>query len=341
MQKNLLKPLLVFFVFFYCSCVWLIRPPKPFTEISQPSAPDYSKMENWAAHPDRQNPAKNVPENSGMAPITGDGKVDIFFIHPTTFFGREWNASLDYENVNNKTDEGTIQKQASVFNQVGRIFAPRYRQATIYSFVEKESGQKALELAYKDVLLSFDHYMQTWNKGRPILIASHSQGTRHALRLLIDRFDGKQLQNKLVAAYLIGGAIPINSLKKIQVCSRADQVGCLISWRSVGENGKIAKLPHDPPEPYICVNPLSWKSDSEPVSETFNSGGVPFSFDRVDPGLCGAKCENGLLRITKPNARGYGGWWDGNYHVADYALFYSNIRTNAVVRVSSYFSENK
>ena len=50
-------------------------------------------------------------------------------------------------------------------------------------------------------------YMKKYNKGRPIIIAGHSQGAAHAVTLLKDFFDGKELQSKLIAAYLPGTKI--------------------------------------------------------------------------------------------------------------------------------------
>ncbi len=48
------------------------------------------------------------------------------------------------------------------------------------------TGQKsidAFDLAYEDLKTAFENYLKHYNKGRPIIIASHSQGSLHALRL--------------------------------------------------------------------------------------------------------------------------------------------------------------
>ena len=54
----------------------------------------------------------------------------------------------------------------------------------------------------EDVKAAFQYYLEHYNNGRPIIIASHSQGTTHAKRLLKEFFDGTALQHQLVAAYL-------------------------------------------------------------------------------------------------------------------------------------------
>ena len=58
---------------------------------------------------------------------------------------------------------------------------------------------KAFDFAYEDIKKSFEYYLQHYNNGRPIIIASHSQGTTHALRLLKEFFENKPLQ--LVAVW--------------------------------------------------------------------------------------------------------------------------------------------
>ena len=42
----------------------------------------------------------------------------------------------------------------------------------------------------------------------PFIIASHSQGSTHAIRLLKEFVDSTTLQQQLVAAYIIGMQIP-------------------------------------------------------------------------------------------------------------------------------------
>ena len=60
---------------------------------------------------------------------------------------------------------------------------------------------------------------------RPIIIASHSQGTTHAARLLKEFFDGKDLQYDLVAAYLVGMPVPKDYFKNIKVCETPTEIG--------------------------------------------------------------------------------------------------------------------
>ncbi len=175
---------------------------------STDSTPDYSNLNYWAAHPWKWDPSDSVPQ-----PLTKDYRkdsvVDVFFIHPTTFtdFSDDrWNASIDDSVINSKTDYSSILYQASVFNEECSVFAPRYRQAHLKAFYndDKEKDSIAFALAYRDVKNSFKYYLEHFNNGHPIIIASHSQGTLHAGKILKEFFEGSLLKNRLVCAYIIG-----------------------------------------------------------------------------------------------------------------------------------------
>lgn len=158
------------------------------------SVPDYADLKFWAAHPWKKDPSDSIPKP--LRNQTIDSSVDVFFIHPTTLTdeslqGVVWNASLNDANINAKTDYTSILYQASVFNSSCRVFAPRYRQAHIYSFFSKDTlaSKNALALAYADVETAFTYYLKHYNNGRPIIIAAHSQGTLHAGMLLKKYFE--------------------------------------------------------------------------------------------------------------------------------------------------------
>jgi hypothetical protein len=146
--------------------------------------------EHWASLPDKNDPADRVPLKSDFTDNQAQAKVDVFLF--TLLFTRknlrpsEWNADVNDADMNQKVDESTILNQASVFNGSCRVYAPRYRQAHYQAFVTKNLTDKvqSLDLAYSDVKASFEYYLQHYNQGRPIVIASHSQGTVHAKRLI-------------------------------------------------------------------------------------------------------------------------------------------------------------
>lgn len=187
-------------------------PNDSFAETETPPAPDYASESAWAALPDRVDEADRTPAGESDAQSTAE--VDVFFVHPTTYYDDAfWNQPIDDAKTNERTDNGVMRRQASAFNSVGRIFAPRYRQATLGAYVAKdwEDTRQALDLAYTDVRRAFEHYLATWDTGRPLILASHSQGSGHMVRLTHEFFSGPDnaaRRARLVAVYAIGGAIP-------------------------------------------------------------------------------------------------------------------------------------
>jgi hypothetical protein len=328
------------------SCIKVIKPSRDFDRYPVSIGPDYSRATNWAALPNRIDDADVVPSNT-LRDQQRTATADVFFVHPTTFYGRgTWNASLQNGKVNLFTDRATLRKQASAFNAAGQIYAPRYRQATLYAFFDEkgEDGKKALALAYSDVKAAFQYYLDHYNRGRPIIIASHSQGTVHATHLLHDFFDNNpRLRKQLVAAYLIGFHVKTNEYQTIQPCQDSTQTGCYVSWNAV-EWGKD----FPPFEGGVATNPLTWRTDTITAPATLNLGGVPQSFDRIDSHLVDAKVHNGLVWIHPPAVGGYPRFLlpgqpelRYSFHIAEYGLFYMNLRQNAVARVKAWRQSNQ
>jgi len=308
-------------------CQWV------FTQFG--TAPDYGLAENWAALPSMKDSADAVPRNSDLIDGQDSALADVFFVHPTTFYSL-WNLNADIDNkrVNAFTDRTAIRFQASVYNGSCRVYAPRYRQASLFAFLDKDNKQKALDLAYQDVKAAFVYYLEHYNQDRPIVIASHSQGTFHAARLIRDLFDNDQaLAKRLVAAYLIGGPATDGSFATIPPCDSAAQTGCYITWNTMLSGS-------DPLyENCTSVNPLIWSRAKDRAGPLQNRGSVPRTFDRVDHYLVGAQsAANGALWIDKPPKNGYPGL--RNFHLCDYSLFYVNIRENVKQRIDAWHVRN-
>ncbi|HKK74958.1 MAG TPA: DUF3089 domain-containing protein [Saprospiraceae bacterium] len=332
---------LVLLVSLLYSCA-TTRPQGPFNSPQVQKAPDYSDPFFWAALPDKEDPADRVPE--GLASAKKEQKADVFFLYPTIYTGQkgdtEWNAPVDDEDFNQRVDESTILFQASAFNAAGRIFAPRYRQAHLSAYYTDNTAaaKKAFELAYQDLKNAFQYYLENHNGGRPIIIAAHSQGTTHGRRLISEFFDGKPLQKQLVAAYLVGIAVPRDEFEYIEVCQSPEATGCFVSWRTY----KAGYIPDSyTSEKIAVVNPLTWTTDAEVAEISLNEGGLLRNFDKVRPGLTNAQinAEQGILWARKPKFFGNFLLMMKNYHVADINFYYTNVRENAERRVEAFLSK--
>jgi Protein of unknown function (DUF3089) len=306
------------------------------------SQPDYGDYNYWAAHPYKHDPSDSIP-----LPLRKDYRydstVDVFFIHPTTFTQKEetsWNATLSDVNLNAKTDYSTILFQASAFNEY-RVFAPRYRQAHLRSyFSADEAALHAFDTAYEDVKAAFVYYLEHSNNNRPIIIASHSQGTTHAKRLLKEFFEDKPLAGNLVAAYLIGMYIPQNYFTALQLCTDSMQTGCVCAWRSF-QNNYIPDFVENEKGTGAVVNPLLWTTESSYAPKTLNRGAVLRNFNKVYYQVADAKINEGVLWINKPDFPGSIFIRMKNYHVADINFFYINIRENLRQRVEVFKTKSR
>lgn len=146
--------------------------------------------------------------------------VDVFFVYPTLLSSKEdsrWNAEMDDLKWKNRVKEA-ISFQASAFASAGRTFAPYYRQAHLRSYDSLETGgRNALLFAYADVRAAFQYYMKNYNNGRAIILAGHSQGSTQLHLLLKEFFDGTELQNQLIAAYLPGISVKETEIGRAHV----------------------------------------------------------------------------------------------------------------------------
>jgi hypothetical protein len=336
-----------------------IAAPTPFV----PRAPEYSQSDSWAAWPGRPSGADVVPPGVMDSSLNERARVDVFFVHPTTYMsGSSANAHFDELGATSiLIDRGVLRSQASAFNHCCRIYAPHYRQAALATFFHRDDAldSAALDLAYGDVLRAFDYYLAHENHGRPFIIAGHSQGSLHVLRLLQERIAGSPLQQRLVAAYVVGYFVPQEIERTgLIVCRSPAQTGCIVSWNTVKSrvastdsrtthlvwlDGRYQRLGE---RPVVCINPLSWTPDSDAPAE-LNLGALPGvhpsqALRPVVPALTGAECENGQLTVAIPfgNRHGFADALTlfGSYHIYDYNLFYSNIRTNASERTSAFFA---
>lgn len=339
-------------------------PASPFAETDAPPTPDFALSKAWLAFPGRGGLERSTAPGTSAVAEAG-APADVFFVHPTTFKGSKvWNAPYDASDTAAPLNPAVLLDQVSAFNGCCLLYAPRYRQATLAALGEP----RAMDIAYSDVASAFRFYLEHHNKGRPFIIASHSQGTAHAIRLLQEEILKTPHRKQLVAAYLIGGYVPDTFGELgLPICNDAQQTGCVISYNTsqTGRSGArmIAdgkrywwrgKLEPNGQSNAVCVNPLNWRqTGAAPASA--NSGSLPFPVapfgTKAKPlpelvrHLTGAECRDGLLEVDVPWSAP-SGFIDklslglGSYHLNDYGFFYGRLRDNAVDRVAAWQAAN-
>src|SRR4249919_2708645 len=317
------------------------------------SGPDYSKADTWLARPDLAgNRAEWVPQR--VVASRPDSQAATFYIHPTTYLERDrWNAPLDLAGQSADRSLLFVQSQASVFNGISQVWAPKYRQAAYGAFLlRSRDADQALNLAYRDVLAAFDEFLRR-NPTSDIILAGHSQGSLHLLRLLRDR--RAALKDRLVAAYVVGWPVSVTAdlpATGLAPCSNAHQSECVLSWQSFKEPDNAAVITgawvgtkgltgaKRRREDMLCTNPLTGTKDGTAPAPANRGTLLPngnLSEASIEPGRVGARCDKGFLLIDGdvPNLGPYV-LPGNNYHVYDYALFWGSIRADVERRVTAW-----
>ncbi|HET7709380.1 MAG TPA: DUF3089 domain-containing protein [Sphingomicrobium sp.] len=328
----------------------LIRQAVPKGRFQAPppsSAPEYDRLDAWIARPEiRDNASHWEPEGATIAARWW--QASTFYIHPTTYLKRNrWNAPLSGDVDSDGRAELFVKSQASAFAWLGDVWAPRYRQAAYGAFLLNSSdAEQALDLAYADVRRAFEEFLRRIPPDDLIILAGHSQGARHLLRLLAER--GRDLKPRLVAAYVVGWPVSVTAdlpATGLTPCRNPDETGCVLSWQSFAEPANpslILDAWEGTTSPsggerrrtdMLCVNPITGSTGGA-ASPRANRGTLVPDGDlksaRVVPGLVGARCENGFL-ILDGEVPQLGPYVlpGNNYHVYDYALFWEAVRGDA------------
>lgn len=344
-------------------------PDAPFVAQDALATNAYQSPDMWFSRPGMgalNDPARWQPVMSDITPgapvpaaddaETAPPPFAVFFIHPTSFLdGSQWNAPLDDSDSQDRA-RLLVRGMASAFNQASEIWVPRYRQATFGAFLtDLPEGQRAIDAAYADIEQAFDFFLSSVPADRPIVLAGHSQGALHLMRLLEKRVAGTELADRIVMAYPIGWPVSVeHDLPSLGLpaCVTASQSGCVVSWASFAEpadpgmffsrykatRGLDGQIRGD--SPMLCVNPLTGTLGGSAGVE-LNLGTLVPNEDlsggelvaRAVPASCD---ESGILLIGDPPEMGRFVFPGNNYHVYDIPLFWSNLQADVTRRVRSW-----
>ncbi|MCJ1961517.1 DUF3089 domain-containing protein [Novosphingobium mangrovi (ex Hu et al. 2023)] len=325
------------------------RGPPPFAESEAPPAPDYANPRAWAAWPGRPSRALQQP-GGGLAEGSAHA-VDVFYVHPTSFLSRSaWNADAADGPTNRWTDISVLARQASAFNACCRIYAPRYRQASLAAVLDGEEGPRAYDLAYGDVSRAFTHYLETANDGRPFVLMGHSQGALMVRRLLQEHVRGTPLAARMVAAYVVGVAVLegdfAHDLAGLSPCRGEDDTGCVLSWNTFQAGSDAQSYRARAQGPFLAAHP---EGDArllcnDPVTlagRARGRGALPGkagegNLQALVPGAVTVTCEEGIAMLEVDPALEYAPLPAGNLHYHDVAAFYGDIAADVARRIRAF-----
>ncbi|MEO0499121.1 MAG: DUF3089 domain-containing protein [Pseudomonadota bacterium] len=335
-----------------------LTPTVAFADSPKPPPTLYDDPASWVARPGIPSPEANwTPAGYRPAPETA---ASVFYVHPTTYLQADrWNAPLEPD------DEGALfrrglftRSQASVFNGIADIWAPKYRQAAFGAFLafDQPDAARAFALAYTDIAKAFAIFLANTDPERPIILAGHSQGSLHVLTLLARDIAGTPLTDRLVAVYAPGWPISIDAdlpALGLPPCAAPEQTGCLLGWQSFAEPADpalitdafdlttgFAGVPRADTE-LVCTNPLTGGAPGPALADANIGTLVPerdMSAAELEAGLIGADCTGRGYLSLGADAPDLGGYIlpGNNYHVYDYPLFWANVRADAERRVNAF-----
>ncbi|MDP3852653.1 DUF3089 domain-containing protein [Phenylobacterium sp.] len=330
-----------------------LDPKEPFQTYDPPAAPDYRLRAAWAL----------MPENPAVPPASAP-KADVFFVGPTLFDGgRHWNAPIDDPKADRLFRQVMAPNYAGPFVRVGRIFAPRYRQASLYTLMTlRDDAKEARRFAYGDVAAAFRHYLANDNRGRPFVIVGVEQGGTLASRLLAEEVaTDPAVMARLAGAYLIDTVVPADA-PPIAPCLAPRQPGCMAAWAQAFENeperaqmildrslvwssGQLVNLHGRVP---ICFNPLLGAVSTAEAPAKLNQGAAnatglewgarPAFLTRQ----VSARCVGGVVRVSRPKSASLkpSGSWTDRRKAPAYNLFYADLETDALGRVEALLAHH-
>lgn len=312
---------------------------RSFAATAVPLAPDYSNQKYWAVLPGQ------YPED--LKEITGDyveKSADVFFVYPTLLTDKKdplWNADINREDLRKDVITQSVKFQASAFAKAGNLYVPFYRQShyKIYVPPYNEQEEDSRMIAYQDVKAAFQYYLAHYNQGRPIIIASHSQGSIMCGMLLKEFFDGTPLQKQLVAAYIPGVKIQDKEFEQLKKMETPLATGGYLSWNTY----KRKNYPPTYEKWYkgaTTTNPVSW--DNTPATTFEQHLGVLNADGEIYPNALKLQVVDGLIWSSVPKIpKRFFLSFIKNYHFADINLFWKDIEKNAVDRVNEWQQNNR
>ncbi|WP_295161531.1 DUF3089 domain-containing protein [uncultured Brachyspira sp.] len=301
---------------------------------------DYSDKNNWLS----------IPEN------INEKEADIFYLYPTIWTRSDTNESIicpiNYIPMRRGTTNVMLE-QTGIFEEIGNIYAPFYRQAdALYLMNIKNNISREEQYKYfysypkEDAIAAFDYYIKNYNNGRPFILAGHSQGAMMIKKILIDYFKtNDNIKNRMVAAYIFGYSVTKKDLKEnthLRFANGEYDTGVIISYNteSPNFNGYNPVVLEDS----IAINPITWTLEETLASKEESFGADIFSNFGKPSKIADAQVDKarGVVKCGSINPDDFyletGGVFEkGVYHIYDIALYYYDLKENARKRLNAFW----
>jgi hypothetical protein len=231
-------------------------------------------------------------------------RADCFYVYPTVSDQQRPQATQVVDDVL----RSIALYQAARYSRDCRVFAPVYRQVTIQGLLQPDTVTPEMRAeAYADVLEAWRAYLRRFNKGRGVVLVSHSQGTFVLRRLIREEIDPRRaMRRKLVSALLLGGNVLVKKggdrggdFERIRACRAPRQLGCVVAFSGfnapVPANALFGRST-DPALEVLCTNPAALRGGSAPVTALYPT--KPFAASVI--GAAANAATSGLPRPRTP-----------------------------------------
>jgi len=294
-------------------------------------------------------------------------KVDVFYVYPTahsrTDAGQPVFCSVD--------DPGTAQgarsaytRQAWACRRFARSDALFYRQldATYQRSLPPAEQDINIEgLPSADVFAAFKYYLKDDNRGRPFILARHSQGSA-ALCYLLSAYmrTHPRVYGRMIAAYVVGQSITpeyFAANPHLELARGARDTGVIVSWNT--EAPTIAGANPVLLRGGIAITPITWTRKQTQASAGENRGSIELDPSTLRPlrnkqgqilrvmNLADARVDKrsgvvvcSAVPADQPPYYNKHGFPEGVLHSFDYPLYFFSVRANAKARAERFLARS-
>jgi len=318
------------------------------SETTSAPAPDYTQASNWLSQPSLSDASK---------------PVDVFFLYPTVYQKASKSDPMVCSANNPQMRSGAqaaFSRTATTFSPLANVYAPYYRQAAIQVLEEPRKKQDEIVGGdpTTDALSAFDYYIKNFNRGRPFILAGHSQGSNIMINLMADYMaKNPEVYKRMIVAYVPGYSITPEYLQQnseLRFAESADDTQVIVSYNTVAPGTKM-------PDPVVLpgamvINPITWTRTETTATAAQNLGSISLDASgypvldaqgqpQVVLGIADAKIDTAkgeLICSTVDKATldpGNSLVKAGIFHNYDYPFYYFDLRANAENRIKRYLAK--
>jgi pimeloyl-ACP methyl ester carboxylesterase len=249
---------------------------------SVPSTPDpqvWLCKPGLASNPCRSDLTATAVSTDGTTTVersepADDPPVDCFYVYPTVSNQPTPNANLQID----PAETGVAIAQAARFSPVCDVYAPMYRQITVYGLVQPDKANR--EMPYADVVKAWKDYLARYNDGRGVVLIGHSQGAFILKQLIADEIEKNESEReRIVSAILLGANVTVadgndvgGDFERMPACRADDQVGCVIAFSTFDHSPPATSLfgrTRSEGQHVLCTNPAALGGGPAPLDAYF------------------------------------------------------------------------